>query len=35
MEIIWTTLYWLTFVLTWFFLPLTLDYESAGEFTFK
>lgn len=41
----WITLYWITFLLTWYniysiffyriFLPITLDYESAGEFTFK
>lgn len=40
----WITLYWVTFLLTWYFiafhkfrifLPITLDYESAGEFTFK
>ncbi|CAD8159086.1 unnamed protein product [Paramecium octaurelia] len=34
-EIIWIVLYWVTFLLTWFFLPITLDYEDAGEFTFK
>ncbi|CAD8049962.1 unnamed protein product [Paramecium sonneborni] len=34
-EVIWIVLYWLTFLLTWIFLPITLDYEDAGEFTFK
>ncbi|KAM3133935.1 hypothetical protein pb186bvf_013901 [Paramecium bursaria] len=34
-RITWTTMYWVSFVLTWLCLPLTLDYESSGDFTFK
>lgn len=32
---LWTTLYWLNFLLTWFLLPIYMEYENAGYFTFK
>eukprot|EP00940_MAST-03C_sp_MAST-3C-sp2_P002211 g2211.t1 len=30
---VWTLLYWLTFVLTWFVLPIGIAFEKSGEFS--
>lgn len=34
-KVIWISIYYANFVLTWLVLPIAQEYENAGEFTFK
>ncbi|KAL4502427.1 hypothetical protein ABPG72_012014 [Tetrahymena utriculariae] len=34
-ELTWTVIYWINFLLIWFILPILQDFEDAGEFTIK
>lgn len=32
---LWNVIYWITFLLSWVFLPLMMDYWASGEFSKK
>ena len=34
LDIVWQVLYWSTFFLAWFVLPLQMEYHKSGEFSF-
>ena len=34
-KLLWTILYWIIFVNSWFIIPIVQDYEKAGDFTAK